>query len=94
MVGDSGSFLDPIFSTGVLLAMQGGLEAASAIEAGLRVGHLGRASVRYEVGLFVAGEDSARADAHIVHVWVERATNASAAIPDRVRAALERIKAA
>jgi acyl-CoA thioester hydrolase len=62
------------------------------IEAGLRVGHLGRSSVRYEVGLFVVGDDTARADAHIVHVWVVRATNASAAIPDQVRAALERIK--
>ena len=39
-VGDAGSFLDPIFSTGVLLAMQGGLEAAEAIEAGLRAGDL------------------------------------------------------
>jgi flavin-dependent dehydrogenase len=35
-VGDAGSFLDPIFSTGVLLAMQGGLEAAAALDAGLR----------------------------------------------------------
>jgi flavin-dependent dehydrogenase len=39
-VGDSGAFLDPIFSTGVLLAMQGGLEAAAAIDAGLRAGDL------------------------------------------------------
>ena len=64
------------------------------VEAGLRVGHLGRASVRYEIGLFVAGEDVARADAQIVHVWVTRATNASAAIPEAIRAALERIKVA
>jgi flavin-dependent dehydrogenase len=39
-VGDSAAFLDPIFSTGVLLAMQGGLEAAEAIDAGLRAGDL------------------------------------------------------
>jgi flavin-dependent dehydrogenase len=39
-VGDSAAFLDPIFSTGVLLAMQGGLEAAEAIDAGLRRGDL------------------------------------------------------
>lgn len=62
------------------------------VEAGMRVGHLGRSSARYEIGLFVAGEDTARADAHIVHVWVDRSTNASAAIPEPVRAALERIK--
>ena len=34
-VGDAAAFLDPIFSTGVLLAMQGGLDAAEAIDAGL-----------------------------------------------------------
>jgi flavin-dependent dehydrogenase len=39
-VGDAAAFLDPIFSTGVLLAMQGGLEAAEAIDAGLRGGDL------------------------------------------------------
>jgi FADH2-dependent halogenase len=41
-VGDAAAFLDPIFSTGVLLAMQGGLDAASAIDAGLRAGDLSR----------------------------------------------------
>jgi flavin-dependent dehydrogenase len=39
-VGDAAAFLDPIFSTGVLLAMQGGLDAAEAIDAGLRTGDL------------------------------------------------------
>jgi FADH2-dependent halogenase len=39
-VGDASCFLDPIFSTGVLLAMQGGLEVAEAIDAGLRAGDL------------------------------------------------------
>ncbi len=32
-VGDAAAFLDPIFSTGVLLAMQAGLEAADALHA-------------------------------------------------------------
>ena len=40
-VGDAAGFLDPIFSTGVLLAMQSGLEAADAIHAGLTAGDLG-----------------------------------------------------
>jgi flavin-dependent dehydrogenase len=48
-VGDAAAFLDPIFSTGVMLAMQGGLEAASAIDAGLRGGDVSaRAFARYE----------------------------------------------
>ena len=39
-VGDAAAFLDPIFSTGVLLAMQGGLDVAEAIDTGLRGGDL------------------------------------------------------
>jgi flavin-dependent dehydrogenase len=37
-VGDAAAFLDPIFSTGVMLAMQAGLEAAEVIDTGLRTG--------------------------------------------------------
>ena len=40
LVGDAGAFLDPIFSTGVLLAMQSGIEAAEVVDAGLRDGDL------------------------------------------------------
>jgi flavin-dependent dehydrogenase len=48
-VGDAAAFLDPIFSTGVLLAMQGGLEAAEAVDVGLRARDLSaRAFTRYE----------------------------------------------
>ncbi|HET7876101.1 MAG TPA: NAD(P)/FAD-dependent oxidoreductase [Methylomirabilota bacterium] len=51
-VGDAAAFLDPIFSTGVLLAMQAGLEAAEAIHAGLRAGDLGaRRFTEYEKGV-------------------------------------------
>ena len=41
-VGDAAAFLDPIFSTGVLLAMQAGLEAAEAIDDSLRAGEPAR----------------------------------------------------
>ena len=40
LAGDAGAFLDPIFSTGVLLAMQSGIEAAEVISEGLRDGDL------------------------------------------------------
>jgi len=43
VVGDAGAFLDPIFSTGVLLAMQGGIEAGDALSAALAAGDLSRA---------------------------------------------------
>jgi FADH2-dependent halogenase len=42
IVGDAGGFLDPIFSTGVLLALQSGIEAAEAVGAGLEDGDLSR----------------------------------------------------
>jgi flavin-dependent dehydrogenase len=35
VAGDAGAFLDPIFSTGVLLAMQAGVEAADALDGAL-----------------------------------------------------------
>jgi FADH2-dependent halogenase len=48
-VGDAAAFLDPIFSTGVLLAMQSGVEAAATVDAGLAAGDLSaRRFARYE----------------------------------------------
>lgn len=44
------------------------------IEAGVRVGRLGSSSVRYEVGLFRAGEIEPLAEAFFVHVMVDRET--------------------
>jgi 2-polyprenyl-6-methoxyphenol hydroxylase-like FAD-dependent oxidoreductase len=40
LAGDAGSFLDPVFSTGVAIALESGLEAAQAADAGLRAGDL------------------------------------------------------
>ena len=61
------------------------------VQAGLRVGRLGRSSVRYEIGLFGQNEDVARADGHFVHVFVERALQPPTPIPAAIRAALEAI---
>ncbi len=61
------------------------------IEAGLRVGHLGRRSVRYEIGLFKEGADQPAAEGHFVHVFVERASMTPVAIPEAIRAALEKL---
>jgi flavin-dependent dehydrogenase len=40
LAGDAGSFLDPVFSTGVAIALESGLEAAQAVADGLRTGDL------------------------------------------------------
>lgn len=47
VTGDAGSFLDPIFSTGVLLALDSGLDAAKALHQGLRRGSLRRPLARF-----------------------------------------------
>jgi acyl-CoA thioester hydrolase len=61
------------------------------VEVGLRVAHLGRTSVRYELGVFAAGVDEPAADGWFVHVFVDRATRRPAEPPPRLRAALERL---
>ena len=59
------------------------------VHAGLRVGHLGKSSVRYEIGLFRNEEEEASAEGHFVHVFVDRAVQRPVPIPDRIRAVLE-----
>jgi acyl-CoA thioester hydrolase len=58
------------------------------IAAGLRVAHVGRSSVRYEVGLFRNDEPTVCAAGHFVHVYVDRASNRPVALPDPLRMAL------
>jgi len=62
------------------------------VVAGLRVGHIGRSSVRYEVGLFAEGAESAAAQGHFVHVYVDRATRRPVDLPDGLRRALEPLR--
>jgi acyl-CoA thioester hydrolase len=59
------------------------------VEAALRVAHLGRSSVRWEVGLFAAGEALSAAHGHFVHVYVDRATRRPVDLPLPLRAALQ-----
>jgi acyl-CoA thioester hydrolase len=61
------------------------------IEVGLRVGKLGNSSVQYELAVFRAGEEEARAAGRFVHVFVDRATNQPVPIPAGMRQALERL---
>ena len=65
-----------------------------ALEAGLRVGKVGRSSVTYEVGVFRKGEATAAAQGYFVHVFVDRTTRRPVELPAALRAAVERIAAA
>jgi acyl-CoA thioester hydrolase len=62
------------------------------ITAGLRVAHLGRSSVRYEIGIFRNDDHEAAADGHFVHVFVDRASERAVALPEKLRTALERLR--
>lgn len=68
------------------------LRFPEVLEAGLAVAHLGRTSVRYEVGLFSRGAEELAALGRFVHVFVDRATRRPAPPKDSVRAALEALR--
>ena len=65
------------------------VEFPQTVEAGLRVAKIGNSSVRYEVGLFLAGEELTVARGHFVHVYVDRATRRPTQLPQRLKAVLE-----
>ena len=59
------------------------------VTAGLRVAHIGRSSVRYEIALFAEGADTAAAQGHFVHVYVDRTSRRPIELPQQLRAVLE-----
>ncbi|RYH34776.1 MAG: acyl-CoA thioesterase [Alcaligenaceae bacterium] len=63
------------------------------VQAGIRVAHAGSSSVRYEIGLFAQGSDTAAAQGHFVHVYVDRATQRPAQLPTALQAVLQKLKA-
>jgi len=62
------------------------------VEAGLRVARLGGSSVRYEVGLFAAGEPLTAAKGHFVHVYVDRESRRPVPVPPDLRAVLQEMQ--
>lgn len=61
------------------------------VDAGLRVAHVGRSSVRYEIALFPQGAEQSAAGGWFVHVFVSRETGRPAELTARLRDCLERI---
>ena len=70
------------------------MEFPEAVVAGLRIGHLGNRSVRYEIGLFRESAPEPIAEGWFVHVFVERESRRPTPIPDPLRACLERLQVA
>lgn len=61
------------------------------VEAGIRVAHIGNSSVRYEIGLFEAGQPLAAACGHFVHVYVDRAARRPVTLPAPFVGALQHL---
>ena len=58
------------------------------VHVGIRVAKLGTSSVRYEVGVFGAGEMAA-AKGHFVHVYVDAKTRRPVPLPAQLKSVLE-----
>lgn len=64
------------------------IEFPKSVEAGIRVAHRGSSSVRYEIGIFAAGEPLCAARGHFIHVYVDRETRRPVTLPAPLLAAL------
>jgi len=64
------------------------------VTAGLRVSHVGRSSVRYEIALFAGNAEAAAAQGHFVHVYVDRESRRPVELPPTLRAALDPLRTA
>lgn len=88
------SLLDPEAGGTIGLVVESGcrynrpVSFPETVEAMLRVGNLGRSSVRYEIGLFTDGHDEAAALGHFVHVYVDRESRRPMPLPDAWRTQL------
>ncbi|HJR82930.1 MAG TPA: thioesterase family protein [Sphingomicrobium sp.] len=61
------------------------------VDVGLAVAQLGRSSIRYRIGVFASGAESAAAEGEFVHVVVDRNTRRPVEIPMEWRKRLEAI---
>jgi acyl-CoA thioester hydrolase len=62
------------------------------LSVGLRVGHLGRSSVRYEIGIFREDRPEPVAEGHFVHVFVDRGDRRPVEVTGRLRECLEALR--
>ena len=60
------------------------------IEVGVAIEKISHSSLTYALAIFKAGQEDAAAQGHFVHVFVDRLTRKSTAIPDPMRSALSR----
>jgi acyl-CoA thioester hydrolase len=61
------------------------------VQAGLNVERIGNSSVTYNVGIFGNGSETAAAQGHFIHVYVDSTSRRPVAIPDDLREVLTSI---
>ncbi|WP_332605566.1 acyl-CoA thioesterase [Acinetobacter sp. ESBL14] len=64
------------------------LSFPDVVEVGVAIGKIGNSSLRYELAIFKQGQQQAAAQGHFVHVFVDRESRKSTAIPEAMRDAL------
>jgi len=63
------------------------------VQAGISVSRIGNTSVRYDIGLFLAGQPEPAAEGFFIHVYVDRGTRKPVPVPDNWRGKLQTILA-
>ena len=83
--------LDPMTSETYFLVAESGcryhaeLRFPALIDVGIRIGRLGKSSVRWDIGLFAEGARDSSADGFFVHVNVERGNHRPKPISEATR---------
>jgi len=68
------------------------LSFPETIETGIAVSRIGNSSVRYEIGLFKAGQDKPAAQGHFIHVYVDRENRRPCTLPAPLRNVLKTLE--
>ncbi len=70
----------------------GSVAFPDVLAVGLRVAHLGRSSVRYEIGIFREDRAELIAEGHFVHVFVDRESRRPVEVTGKLRESLAALK--
>jgi acyl-CoA thioester hydrolase len=70
----------------------GSVAFPATLAIGLRVAHLGKSSVRYEIGIHREDRAEVIAEGHFVHVFVDRKTRRPKPLTGSLRASLELLR--
>lgn len=88
---EAGDLIGLVVETGCTYARP--VSFPAEVQAGISVGRIGTTSVRYDIGLFLAGEPQPAAEGFFVHVYVDRGSRKPVPVPAQWRGKLQMILA-